>query len=125
PQLVTPYRFDTTPGVIQSPGIYTIEYHVICNGNDTLIVSTTLAISLYCQFDRALSSTASAARVGSSVNLHWCDPSVLAGPDQGVSVTFFRVLMSQSANGPFVPFSDVPVTDLGVTFGAADVGARY
>ena len=123
PQLVTPYRFDTTPGVIQSPGIYTIEYHVICNGNDTLITSTTLAISLYCQFDRALSAGASAARVGSSVNLHWCDPSVIPGPDQGVSVSFFRVLMARSATGPFVPLADVHVTDLGLTFDAADVGS--
>jgi len=124
PQIVTPYRFETSPGEIQNPGIYTIEYHVICNGNDTLITSTTLAISFHCQFDRALSSSAPAARVGSSVNLHWCDPSVIAG-DQGVSVTFFRVLMARSANGPFVPLSDVSVTDLGVTFDSTDVGSLF
>ena len=29
PTVVTQYRFETTPGVIQNPGIYTIEYHVI------------------------------------------------------------------------------------------------
>jgi hypothetical protein len=40
-------------------------------------------------------------------------------------VTFFRVLMSRSANGPFVPFSDAPVTDLGVTFGPVDVGSHF
>jgi hypothetical protein len=125
PQIVTPYRFETSPGVIQNPGFYTIEYHVICNDNDTLITSTTLAIAFHCQFDRALSSSAPAARVGSSVNLHWCDPSVIQGPDQGVSVTFFRVLMARSANGPFVPLSDVPVTDLGVTFDSTDVGSLF
>ena len=125
-QLVTPYSFETTPGTIRNPGIYTIEYHIVdCSQNDKIIASQTIAISGLCQFDRALSSSAYAVRVGSFVNLHWCDPSVIPGPDQGVSVNFFRVLVSRSPNGPFTPLGDVKIINVGVTFDSTDVGSLF
>jgi len=40
-------------------------------------------------------------------------------------VTFFRVLMARSENGPFVPLTDVHVTDLRLTFDATDVGSLF
>jgi len=46
PQLVTPYSFETTPGTIRTPGIYTIEYHIIdCSQKDTIVTTQTIAIS--------------------------------------------------------------------------------
>jgi hypothetical protein len=126
PGVPKPYVFETTPLSVPTPGIYIVEYHTFdCNQKDTLVTTQLLPVAFYCQFDRALSATAAAARVGESINLHWCDPSVLAGPDEGVKVTFFRVLMSRSVNGPFVAFSDVPVTDLRVTFSPPDIGSRF
>lgn len=126
PQIVSSYSFETTPGTIRNPGIYTIEYHITdCMQKDTIVTTQTIAISGLCQFDRALSSSAPAARVGSSVNLHWCDPSVIPGPDQGIGVSFFRVLVSRSPNGPFTPLGDVQVTNAGLTFDSTDIGSLF
>jgi hypothetical protein len=125
-QIVTPYTVETTPGTIRNPGIYVIEYHIIdCNSNNTTVATQTIAISGTCQFDRGLSASAPSVRVGSSVTLHWCDPSVIPGPDQGISVSFFRVLVSRSANGPFVSLADVNTTNVGLTFDSADVGSLF
>jgi hypothetical protein len=125
-QVVTPYTIETTPGTIRNPGIYVVEYHVIdCNSNNTTVASQIIAISGTCQFDRALSASATAARVGSSIELRWCDPSVIPGPDQGIGVSFYRVLVSRSANGPFVPLADVNVTHVGLTFDSADLGSLF
>ena len=126
PQLVTPYTVQSSQGVIRNPGVYVIEYHIIdCNNNNTTVASQTIAISFHCQFDRALSASAPAARVGSFINLHWCDPSFIAGPDQGVGLSFFRVLVSRSANGPFVPLADVNINDIAVKFDTSDVGSLF
>ena len=120
-----PYVFDTTPLSVATPGIYIVEYHTFdCNQKDTLVATQLLPVAVHCQFDRALSANVSGARVGESINLHWCDPSLIPTPDEGFQVTFFRVLMSRSANGPFVAFSDVPITDLRVTFTPSDIGSR-
>jgi hypothetical protein len=125
-QVVTPYTIESTPGTISNPGIYFVEYHIIdCNSNNTLVATQTISISGTCQFDRALSASAPAARVGSSIDLRWCDPSVLPGPDQGIGVSFYRVLVSRSANGPFVPLADVNVTHVGLTFDSTDVGSLF
>ena len=125
-QVVTPYTIETPPGTIRNPGIYVIEYHIIdCNSNNTTVATQTIAISAGCQFDRSLTASAPAARVGSSITLHWCDPSVIPGPDQGIAVSFFRVLVSRSANGPFVSLADVNATTVGLTFDSADIGSLF
>ena len=124
---VTPYSLTTTMGTITTPGIYTVEYYVTeCNKPRMLIKSQTIAISASCQFDRSLTASATAVRVGTPVLLRWCDPSVSPGPDQGVGVSFYRILASKSANGPFVPIGDVPgVTGVGINFDASDDGPAF
>lgn len=125
-QVVTPYTIESTPGIIRNPGIYVIEYHIIdCSGNNTTVATQIIGISATCQFDRALSASAPAARVGSSIELRWCDPSVLPGPDVGIAVSFYRVLVSRSANGPFVPLADVSTTHAGVSFDSSDIGSLF
>lgn len=126
PQLVTQYSIDTNLVTVPGPGIYTIEYHIIdCSQKDTIAGSATLPVNFHCQFDRALHAAAPAARVGSSLLLHWCDPSVIVGADQGLNVSFYRVLVARSANGPFVPIGDVKINDVAVTFDSTDVGSLF
>jgi hypothetical protein len=123
----TPYSLTTTAGTINTPGLYTINYYVTeCNKPRTLLKSQTISISGTCQFDRSLTASAPAVRVGTPVVLHWCDPSVTSGPNQGVSVSFFRILASNSPNGPFVPIGDVQnTTGVGINFDPTDVGAAF
>jgi hypothetical protein len=118
----------TTPGItINNPGIYTVEYYVTeCNKARTLVQSTTITINGACQFDRSLTASSLAVRVGSSVLLRWCDPTFNPGPDQGYHVNFYRVLASRSANGPFVAIGDLqPTTGVGINFDANDVGPAF
>jgi hypothetical protein len=125
---LTPYSLKTLPVVIRSAGIYTLEYYVTaCNRPRTLMQTQTFAISATCQFDRALSANAQAVRVGTPLLLRWCDPSVVSAPDQGYSVTFYRILMSRTPNGPFVSIADVQrgSTTAGINFDATDVGPAF
>jgi hypothetical protein len=126
--MLTPYAI-TTPSVsITNPGIYNIEFWVTeCNKPRTLIASQTISVSGTCQFDRSLTVSSSAVRVGTPVALRWCDPSVVPGPDQGFRVNFYRLLASQNINGPFAPIGDVPPNSTGVaiTFDASDVGPVF
>jgi hypothetical protein len=86
---ITPYAITTPQVSINNPGIYTIEFWVTeCNKPRTLIASQTISVSGTCQFDRSLTVSASAVRVGTPVFLRWCDPSVVPGPDQGRNVNF-------------------------------------
>jgi hypothetical protein len=124
---VTPYALSTVAVAVMNPGIYTVEYYVTeCNKPRTLQQTQTFGISATCQFDRSLTASAPAVRVGNSVLLRWCDPSVIPGPDRGFSVSFYRVLAARSANGPFVPIGDVAgFTGVGINFDAADVGSVF
>jgi len=124
---VTPYVFNTTALATSNPGIYTVEYYVTeCNKPRTLIASQEFIISATCQFDRSLTSSATAVRVGTPLILRWCDPTFTPGADQGYSVNFYRVLASRNANGPFVPIGDVRnTTGVGINFDPTDVGAAF
>ncbi len=124
---VTPYSFITPPATVNNPGIYTIEYWVTeCNKPRALQGSITLAVSGSCQFDRSLTASATAVRVGTPLILRWCDPSVIPGPDQGVSVSFYRILASRNGNGPFIPIGDVQgTTSVGINFDASDIGPVF
>ena len=126
PQLVSPYAFQTTGTVVPDPGIYQIEYHLKnCNGPDTIVATSVMPVARSCSFDRALSSGAPAVHAGSSVLLHWCDPSFSPGPDQGMNVSFFRVLMAHSADGPFVPLTDIGFTNIFLLLQTEDAGSVY
>jgi hypothetical protein len=125
---LAPYAVTTPPVTINNPGVYTIEFYVTeCNKPKTLIASTRFAISGTCQFDRSLTVSASAVRVGTAALLRWCNPSVSPGPDQGFSVSFYRILASRNANGPFVPIGDVQgnATGVAINFDASDVGPAF
>lgn len=125
---VTPYAFNTGPVSVTNAGLYTVEFYVTeCNKPRTLVASQTFAISGTCQFDRSLTASAQAVRVGTPVLLRWCDPSVNPGPDRGYNVTFYRILASRSPNGPFVSIGDVQrdFTGVGINFDASDVGSAY
>ncbi|HEY8184170.1 MAG TPA: hypothetical protein VII32_18150 [Thermoanaerobaculia bacterium] len=125
---ITPYAITTPQVSIINPGIYTIEFWVTeCNKPRTLIASQTISVSGTCQFDRSLTVSASAVRVGTPVFLRWCDPSVLPGPDQGFSVKFYRVLASRNINGPFSAIGDVQAgaTGVAINFDANDVGPAF
>src|SRR5439155_26537023 len=105
---VTPYTFNTVPAAVTNAGIYTVEYYVTeCNKPRTLVASQQFIVNGTCQFDRSLTPSATAVRVGTPLILRWCDPTFTPGADQGFSVNFYRVLASRSANGPFVPIGDV------------------
>ena len=125
---VTPYAFNTVQLSVTSPGIYTVQYYVTeCNKPRTLQQSTTIAISGSCQFDRSLTVSAPAVRVGTPALLRWCDPSVLAAVDLGFNVNFYRVLGSHTANGPFVSIGDAPknANGVGINFDPTDVGPSF
>ena len=125
PQIVSAYSFVTTSTMLPM-GLYTIEYHIVdCKQNDTIAASQQLLVSPLCPFDRALHASAPAAQVGGSVLLHWCDPSFSPGPDQGISASFFRVLVSRSESGPFVPVGDLQAINVGLTFDPSDVGSLF
>src|SRR5438552_768212 len=125
---IAPYAI-TTPSVsINNPGIYTVEFWVTeCNKPRTLIASQTISISGTCQFDRSLTVSASAVRVGTPAVLRWCDPSVVPGPDQGFRVNFYRILASRNINGPFAPIGDVQAgsTGVAINFDANDIGPVF
>src|SRR5205823_2062645 len=71
-QAVTPYAFNTVPVSVTSPGIYTVQYYVTeCNKPRTLQQTITLAVSGSCQFDRSLTVSAPAVRVGTPALLRW------------------------------------------------------
>jgi len=124
-QVVTPYSFITASNTLPG-GLYTVEYHIIdCKQADTIAATQTLLVSPLCPFDRALHASAPAARVGGSVLLHWCDPSFTPGPDQGLSANFFRVLVSRSESGPFIPVGDLHAINVGLTFDPTDVGSLF
>ncbi len=125
---VTPYAFNTVNMAVTSPGIYTVEYYVTeCNKPRTLQQTQTFTVSATCQFDRSLTASAQSVRVGTPILLRWCDPSVTPGADIGYSVTFYRVLASRSANGPFVPIGDVQggFTGVGINFDPTDIGSVF
>lgn len=124
---VTPYSFTTPPVISNTAGVFTIEYYVTeCNTPRTLQGSIPLPISSTCQFDHSLTASAPAVRVGTPFVLSWCDPSVIPSPDQGVGVSFYRIVASRNANGPFVPIGDVTgTTSVGINFDAEDVGPAY
>jgi hypothetical protein len=125
---LTPYSLTTPPLTINFPGVYTVEFWVTeCNKPRTRIASQTIAVSGTCQFDRSLSASAPSVRAGSRIVLSWCDPSVIPGPDQGFSVSFYRVLASRNANGPFTPIGDVQgnLTSVPVIFTTTDIGPAF
>ncbi|HYS56332.1 MAG TPA: hypothetical protein VER58_21450 [Thermoanaerobaculia bacterium] len=124
---LTSYSLTTSMGTITSPGIYTVEYYVTeCNKPRTLVKSQSIAISASCQFDRSLTVSPSAVRVGSSALLRWCDPSVNPTAEGGLRMNFFRVLAARSANGLFVPIGDIQgFLGVGINFDANDVGPAF
>ena len=126
---VTPYAITTPPVSILNPGIYTIEFWVTeCNKPRTLIASQQISVSGTCQFDRSLTVSSSAVRVGTPAVLRWCDPSVSPGPDQGTSVRFYRILASRNINGPFTAIGDVQgasSTSVAINFDANDIGPAF
>ena len=126
-QALTAYSLTTSPGMITAPGIYTVEYYVTeCTKPKTLVKSQTIAISSACQFDRSLTVSPTAVRVGSSTLLRWCDPSVNPTAEGGVRVNFFRILAARSSSGPFVPIGDIQgFNGVGINFDANDVGPAF
>ncbi|MDQ6801997.1 MAG: hypothetical protein M3041_14310 [Acidobacteriota bacterium] len=125
---LTPYAITTPQVSINNPGIYTIEFWVTeCNKPRTLIASQTISISGSCQFDRSLSASPPAVRVGTPTVLRWCDPSFVPGPDQGFRVNFYRILVSRNINGPYSAVGDVQggSTGVAINFDANDVGPAF
>jgi hypothetical protein len=125
---VTPYSLTTLPVSVSNPGLYNVEFWVTeCNKPRTLVKTQTFAISGTCQFDRSLTVSAQAVRVGTPALLRWCDPSVTPGADIGFRASFYRVLASHNANGPFTAIGDVPgnFTGVGINFDTSDIGPAF
>lgn len=123
----TPYAFTSDQGRITAAGLYTVNFYVTeCNKPRALIASQQFAISASCQFDRALKASAPAVRLGDTLVLTWCDPSVVPGADIGYSVSFYRILLSHSLNGPFLSVGDVAgQTGARINFDSTDLGPNY
>jgi hypothetical protein len=126
--VVTPFAVTTPQVSVNNPGVFTVEFWVTeCSKPRTLVASQTFSVSGTCQFDRSVTISPSAVRVGTPSVLRWCDPSVVPGPDQGFRVNFYRILASRNASGPFVAIGDVPAgnTAVGITFDANDIGPVF